>query len=944
MHRSASNKRKVNLIDKEVDVVDSSYRSAYFVVSELESTLTAGKNYFTINGSSLLKKNSPISLEILDSSGRTVYYEMGKVGYLPLTDVTDLIISVHVFDDTAGGMGSITLLGMTVDNKSVKWTSNIKINPIADNESRVIFMKIPSMEASEFLSFVLNETWTSEVQQTTTTSASIYSIASFPPVYSDIKSVNLKKFDVDYRLILNPNGIPSPAPFVNQNKDDVMVLHIQNISYLDNGVIRTATVNLTESVSIKSIINDHEISLVSPIIYEINGIRQVVPIVDGEFVQTFNGTAYITSSGLIPYGTSDGVPDPNVFLSKPVGATTAFVKEPFLDVTYKNLKTLTGKIHRHKVYRRSLNKASDFECVADEPLLETEVIFDTSTANRTFAAIGEFFNQDHTERYYHTSSVNMLLSQSSSDILNSAVLIPGSDNEDGSEYVIIKNDTSLITYSSSREVYVNYDESQFLIKSGSSYDSNFIQLYNGSDYLMSADLDIKKLNPSREAKLVFYLTGSYNTSSTVPNFEEGRGIKLHEYVLPIGKMSKKFSGNHDGKILNFTQDCRGTIKIVPINIDLVRMSNISLKSFAEFGFSPDSFSTRIFFPVSIKNEQFEIKSEFFDVNSRSIYSELRGVINIDKYGETLFKNITNYLVTDSETIRSVISSGSLTISSSRLEGGSGFDSDLNRAALSLVESFVVMKESAFDNDPFFAAEHQVTSNKTYVKVSGSFKLTGSLYIKGVDERLYGTSSHAISSSYALVASSSLSASGAASSLSSSRSISSSYAYVASSSLSASGAASSLSSSWSISSSYAYVASSSLSSSGAASSLSSSWSISSSYAYVASSSLSSSWSISSSYAYVASSSLSSSGANTALSSSRSISSSYAYVASSSLSSSGANSSLSSSWSISASNASSSMSSSHILYGESANPMTPIAAGYITATLAGARIYIPYYTSV
>ena len=776
MHRGAYNKRKVNLVDTEVDIVDPSYRSTYFVLSELNSTFTAGKNYFTINGSPLLKKNSPISLEILDSSGAPVYYETGRAGYFSRLDSTDIIVSTHVLDDTVDGFGSLTLIGTTTDNKSVKWTSVIKINPTLDNDSRVIFVKNPTLDASEFLSFVLNETWTSEVQNILTTSGSFTTVSHFPSVYTDIKSVDLRKSEIDYRLKSIPTVDGSTlTPFTEQNSDTKMVLHIRRISYLDNGTLRTADVNTTQSISVKSILNDTEVKLVEPVLYTANGVTQIVPVVLGDYVQTFNGTAYITSSGLIPGGNPDGDPDPDVFLSKPVGVTSAFLKESFLDITYRNLKTLTGKIHRHKVYRRSLNKASDFECISDEPLFETETIFDSSTANRTFSRIGKFFNQDHTDRYFHTSSVDMNLSQSSSDVLNSALLTPGSENEDGSKYVIIKNDTSLVTYSSSRETYVNYNEEQSLIKSGSSYDSNFIQLFNGSDYLMSADLEITKLNSTKEAKLVFYLTGSYNTSSQQSYYEEGMGLKLHEYVLPIGKSSGKFNGKHDGKILNFTQDCRGTLKIVPINILTVRMSNLSLKSYAEFGFSPDVFSTRIVFPVTIKNEQFEIKSEFFDVNSRSVYSGLRGVVSVDKEGETLFKNITNYLITDSETIRSVISSGSLTVSSSRLEGGLGFQSDGNRAAITAVESFVVMSGSAFDSDPFFVAERQSTSNKTYVKVSGSFKLTGSFYIKGTDERMYGTSSQSDSSSYAHKASSSLSSSGANNALSSSWSISSSWA-------------------------------------------------------------------------------------------------------------------------------------------------------------------------
>ena len=73
---------KYNLSALNVDIEDTSYRSDnYFVVSDLDSTFTAGKNFFTINGSPNLSPNSKILLEILDSAGNPLYYEI--VIFLP---------------------------------------------------------------------------------------------------------------------------------------------------------------------------------------------------------------------------------------------------------------------------------------------------------------------------------------------------------------------------------------------------------------------------------------------------------------------------------------------------------------------------------------------------------------------------------------------------------------------------------------------------------------------------------------------------------------------------------------------------------------------------------------------------------------------------------------------------------------------------------------------
>ena len=69
-----------NLLSRNVDINDTSYRSDYFIVSDLNSTLTSGKNFFTINGSNKLKPNAPILLEIIDSEGNVLYYETANSG------------------------------------------------------------------------------------------------------------------------------------------------------------------------------------------------------------------------------------------------------------------------------------------------------------------------------------------------------------------------------------------------------------------------------------------------------------------------------------------------------------------------------------------------------------------------------------------------------------------------------------------------------------------------------------------------------------------------------------------------------------------------------------------------------------------------------------------------------------------------------------------------
>jgi len=746
MHGSNKKGTTYNLLGRSVDINDTSYRSDYFIVSDLNSTFTSGKNFFTVNGSNKLKPNAAILLEVIDSEGGVLYYETAKDGYFKYSDTTDLIIGVHVYDATPSGFGTLTLLGTTVDGKSVRWSTNIKINPSLDNSSRVVFLNTPDIQVSEFFSYVLNQDISFGRQSVNAISGSVYGYSVFPKPYSDVKSTNFTKFEPDYRIkYINTSSAIGLNLFSKDNINNEIVLHVRDISYLDNNTLKTASVNITESFRVKDVVNNFELKLDRPFTYKINTINQIVPIVSASFSHQFFSNLYITSSGLT--GSGDGTPEKNVYFYQTVDGEDIFLRESFLDITYKNLKTLTGKVHRHKVYRRSLNKAADFECIADEPLTEKEFIFDSATINRFYANIGEFYNMNHVNRYYYTSSSDLTLSQSSSEVLNSLTCNVTNLNLDQSIYIIIKNDTSLLTANTYSSSYINYDEQSFLTQTGSSYDSNFIKLYKNSDYLFTANVDIQKNDVNKESKLLFYFTGSYNTGSATveKNYTFDKGLILHQYVLPIGTNFKKFT-KKDFNVLNFLNDYIGTITIVPVNISQFRLDNLSLISHAERGFSPDSFYTRIPFPVSIKNEQFEIKSELLDVNNNSVYSGLKKIISADKDGLTLYKNISGFVQADAQSIINVVASGSgkLILSASR-DPSQTFSSD--RAALSVIESFVVISDNP-NGDPFFKVESGSRDPAKYMELSGSFYLTGSQFIRD-GFYLYGTSSNAVSSSYSL---------------------------------------------------------------------------------------------------------------------------------------------------------------------------------------------------
>ena len=67
-----------NLTNFEVFEVDNSPNSEYFRITELNETLTGGKNAFLIEGSEHLKETTEVKIEILDVNGNPIYFEPGN--------------------------------------------------------------------------------------------------------------------------------------------------------------------------------------------------------------------------------------------------------------------------------------------------------------------------------------------------------------------------------------------------------------------------------------------------------------------------------------------------------------------------------------------------------------------------------------------------------------------------------------------------------------------------------------------------------------------------------------------------------------------------------------------------------------------------------------------------------------------------------------------------
>lgn len=786
---------ELNLLKKKVDIEDTEYSSKYFVVTEFNPVLTAGRNSISFNGSTLLKDKSEILVECLDSNGNSLYIEHAKSVESRFTDASKFVISVHVYEETYNGAGKVIIVGTTKRNEIVRWIGNYTIDKTLDNNSNVRFYYKPTLEAVSLLypvvdtglaqvsypppptpvaatgtatvthyvkNILISNRGSGYTNQTSITisggstsgdyatatpninggeiqsitivhggsgytedqkgniivtiqdsgggtgaqirevqlghsvtsvtivssgtgytsqptvvfnggygasatatitdgavtsvavinggdgyingaevifssptsliastlnervsfSSSFYSYAANPVKGTNKNSINFKQTDIDYRLTLSnisdsdllPNTYPSRS-FNSQMEGQTITLHIDKIqlpfSYLEE------TINATSSYTIKKVLDSKTISINEPFYYY-NGKNQIVTnILQGRLFCDYNFIRYNTN------------PDSSkVLILSPEEQVN--VKESYAEITYRNIKTFSGFVSRHKLYRKSSFSPGDFQLISNELLSQTELLIDPITFNRFYDKIGVFYHQPHISKYWWGSDATIELTASSFPINSMRIDMGDPSQIDGTKWVMAKNDSIGTT---NDNIYYPYDSTEYSKLSGSSYNSNFINLKKDTTYLLSTDIIIEK-SSNDTANVDFYFTSSIESIKLEKTYNSKFGMKLGTISTDDGTSIKYFN---EKQYMFFvpSNDYFGTLTIVPYKCNVI-LSNLSLVVYGDHGFSPDTLVIKIPFDVKIKEESFDIKAELLDRNSNVVYSNLKTIQTFDADGESLY--------------------------------------------------------------------------------------------------------------------------------------------------------------------------------------------------------------------------------------------------------------------------------------------------------------------
>lgn len=463
-------------------------------------------------------------------------------------------------------------------------------------------------------------------------SGSFNTYAANPVKDTNKNSYNPKQTDLDYRLIwtgsdwrpIDPTDLESTTfpykAFNSQMEGQTVTMHISEVQIPFSN--KTAQVNVTASTTIKRVIDAKTVTLNDPIYYTSGKNQLVGQVVTGRFFVNYRFILYNTNADSYKTYTNQG--------------QTVDVKASYADITYRNLKTFSGFVARHKLYRKSSFSPGDFQLVSDELLPANETLVDPVTFNKFYDRLGVFYNQFHVRKYWWASTDEISL-QAKTFPINSMRIWRGEDTTlvDGTEYVMVKNDSIGIA---NDNLYYPYDADEYARLSGKSYNSNFISLKKDTLYVLSTNLSLEKEALETGAKVSFYFTSSIANIREEPGFDPNFGLKLGE-VTTKDKVSIKYFDGPQTFFFTPANDYFGTLVVVPYKCNPT-LSDISMKVYGDHGFSQDVVSIAIPFDVNVKNEAFDIRAELLDRDSNVVYSNLKVVQSFDADGETLYSSLT----------------------------------------------------------------------------------------------------------------------------------------------------------------------------------------------------------------------------------------------------------------------------------------------------------------
>lgn len=617
----------LGLDDFSVFIDDTERDSIYFNITELDSTLTGGKNAFLFEGSECFAKGSKVRFEALDVEGNTLFIEPGVKFGKTFREGTSIVMAIHVYDDTPIGVGSLTILaelesyfdesGNKIDvpdefkgRPNIRWTQSFKINPKLPNKTPVRFFKRPTFTVTE-----IEKPLIIKDDMTLSKSGSIIGIPELPDTGSDFSNWTSPS---RYRIKLQEGNN------FTQSMDENTTLVVDSLGY---------------SSSVLEVLNEDEMIVRKPYLVD-------------NIVQSFSPVSYSMDF--------ESIEDASVNTGSSIIASYA-------EIRLENLATFTGDVARIKIFRKSRNDLGDFQVVQENKLDSTELLRDFTVDNRTVINYGKLRKEnivsDVGDVYYTTSSgvkvhnehlINSLL-VSSSHTVESNGTIGEFELVSGSEYSLSYK-SRFIGLGDTSQSFADSNTLEFLIVTSSNNTTNTT--------VTTQSIDIQTgSNQIGPAKGVKFKSGS-GEAQFFHTEHDGCGI-----------------GNQQNVTKNFFSEINGKCQVrVKANTQVNGVNNfptgsfvfgtLSLKNAEESSYSPDEYTAIVDIPRKNPTEQFDFRVEFYDINNNFIPIKVEQSVPFRKGNQSRILetavNVSASGIADAGDVLNVDGSGNVNITSTTI--------------------------------------------------------------------------------------------------------------------------------------------------------------------------------------------------------------------------------------------------------------------------------------
>jgi hypothetical protein len=569
-----------NLAKYDVLIEDTSASSVYFQISNLPPLFSGGRNSFLIAGSSLLKPQSNIQIEILDAGGNSIYQNPIEK-YL---EGNSRLISVEVSEEVTAGFATIIILGQAAimsdgtpippnwqNSYNVRWVKQILIEPNRRNTSPLILKNTPSVFSEERRLY--------SVDTSSYTSSSVVFTASLSPtLYSG--------FQVGY--VINAE---SPTTF----SADYSSAYITG-SLIINGVNADLYVPISDILNQTTAFSSGQLIKTSD-----KRIIDKIYLFSGSYSsQVLAETVDITSSATLIYNK--------------LNVNNLHIPVSYAKLRIVDLNTVSGEIYKFKVYSKVSTNYSDYKLVADVPVTTSELLITSSI--RGDLPIGDFNISPTASLNWYSSgletSSNSIYTISGSTMYYDATAALPTFSLSVADNILLRSIQAEIPIYNNQQYDGYVSQSGYFIGNRQS-----LTLFPTTEYTLQLDAVYKKISGSVNLvgitpKVDIYVIGTSGTKIVDNN---PLGQKIGTLKVVSGTETQWYQDQTFNFIPALANSGSVGIRFVVSN-GLWYFSEISLKPASDKLFSPDE--VQLLVPnTEYHNEYLQHKIEFFDINNNS---------------------------------------------------------------------------------------------------------------------------------------------------------------------------------------------------------------------------------------------------------------------------------------------------------------------------------------